>query len=148
VAIYLPYPDFKLTSTVGSVTDVQGIGLFGALRSYQYQVNPADNSITIKDACSLGPIIPTIPATIYILGLKNPDVAKFTDPIRIKIWNALNGEVAELTTSRSPTFQITVGEVTDVSVVTESAKINSELDFTVNFKFQHQALTQTTDTQS
>jgi len=88
VVIYLPYPDFKLTSTIGSVTDVQGIGLFGALRSYQYQVNPSDNSIIIKDACSLGPVIPTIPATIYILGLKNPDVAKFTDPIRIKIWNA------------------------------------------------------------
>jgi hypothetical protein len=91
VNIYLPYPDFKLTSSTGSLTDVQGIGLFGALRQYQYQVNPTDNSIIIKDACSLGPILPIIPATIYILGLKNPDVAKFTDPIRIKIWNEQNG---------------------------------------------------------
>ena len=116
MVIYFPYPDFKLTSTVGSVTDVQGIGLFGNLRSHQYQVNPTDNSIIIKDACSLGPIIPNAPAIIYILGLKNPDVAKFTDPIRIKIWNAENGEVAELTTNRSTTFQITVGKISDVTL--------------------------------
>lgn len=86
VTLYLPYPDFKLQ--VGSITDVQGIGLFGPLRSFQYQINANDNSILIKDACALNYVLPNTPATIYILGLRNPEVGKLTEPIRIKIWNA------------------------------------------------------------
>jgi hypothetical protein len=110
LTIYLPYPDFRLTSTSGVLTDVQGIGLFGQLRSYQYQINPSDNSILIKDACSQGYILPQIPATIYLMGLRNPEVAKLTEPIRIKLYtNGLQGEAAELPVDRSPQFQITTG---------------------------------------
>lgn len=45
VAIYLPYPDFNMIEYPPS--DVQGFGMFGALRSYQYQIHISTNSIII-----------------------------------------------------------------------------------------------------
>ena len=44
------------------------------------------------------------------MGLRNPEVAKLTEPIRIKLYtNGLQGEAAELPIDRSPQFQITTG---------------------------------------
>jgi hypothetical protein len=138
IAIYLPSPDFKLSQT--PISDVQGFGLFGNLRSYQFQVSANENSIVIRDACASNFILPTIPATIYIFGLRNTEVAKQLDPIRIKIWNKLNGEVAELTTANSPTLQITTGSISNFSITTPTTQINALTEFTVTFKFQHEAI--------
>jgi hypothetical protein len=96
----------------------------------------------IKDACSQGYVLPSIPATIYLVGLRNPEVAKLTEPIRIKLFNnGLNGEVAELTTDRSPRLQIQAGRVTNLTLATTSVKINAETEMTLRFMFEHQALT-------
>lgn len=45
VTLYLPYPDFKITDN--SISNVQGVGLFGALRSFDFSVDPRDNSFTL-----------------------------------------------------------------------------------------------------
>ena len=123
-----------------------GFGLFGSSRSYSYQINPNDNSILIKDACSQGYVSSRQSAVINLIGLRNPEVSKLTDPIRIKLNNnGLNGEVAELNTDRSPRFQITTGEVTNITMTASSTKINAETDINLGFMFKHQA---TTDGQS
>ena len=113
----MPYPDFKLA--LNPPSDVQGFGLFGTLRKYSYSINTQENSIIIRDGCSNGYVLGSIPATIYLFGMKNPEVAKFTDPIRVRIWQGA-GEIAELTTARSPTFQITQGSVSNVSLTSFS----------------------------
>jgi hypothetical protein len=120
---------------------VQGIGLFGSLRSYQYQINPSDNSILIKDACRQGYILPQIPATIYLMGLRNPEVAKLTEPIRIKLYNnGLQGESAELPVDRSPQFQITTGQVRNLTLTTSETKINSLTEVSLRLMFQNNAI--------
>ena len=120
---------------------MQGIGLFGQFRSFQYQINPSDNSILIKDACSQGYILPQIPATIYLMGLRNPEVAKLTEPIRIKLYtNGLQGEAAELPVDRSPQFQITTGYVRSLTLKTSETKINSLTEVSLRLILQNQAI--------
>lgn len=141
MAIFLPYPDFKLA--INPPSDVQGFGLFGTLRKYTYSINTQENSIIIRDACQYGYILGSIPATIYFFGLKNPEVAKNTDPIRIRIWQA-TGEIAELTTAKSPTFQIVQGSVSNVTLTPLSGvQINQVTDVVLTLRFQHSALTDT-----
>jgi hypothetical protein len=133
-------PDFRLA--VNPPSDVQGFGLFGALRKYSYMINTQDNSVIIRDVCQSSYTLGSIPATIYLFGIKNPEVAKSLDPIRIRIWQGA-GEIAELPLAKSPTFQITVGSISGVSLATKggAVQINKVTDVTVNFRFQHQAVT-------
>lgn len=95
----------------------------------------------IKDACSQGYVLPTFPATITLSGMRNPEVGKATDALRIRIWNSRNGDIAELTTAKSPSIQITTGQVSNFNLQTPTAKINSLTDFNVSFTFQHDAIT-------
>jgi len=50
INIALPFPEYDLTNN--DISDVQGYGLFGALRSLSYQIDTVLNAIKITNACS------------------------------------------------------------------------------------------------
>ena len=88
IQINLPYPDFNLALT--PVTAIEGFGMFGPLRSFQFRMDLNANSVIITDACQ-SYVLQSIPQTIYIYGLSNPEVAKATAPISIEIWDSAGG---------------------------------------------------------
>jgi len=67
-------------------------------------------------------------------------VAKATAPISVQIWDGAGGQVAELTTAQSPSFEVTTGYIADVGFAATGTLINSAVNFTVTFTFQHQAV--------
>lgn len=139
IYINLPYPDFNLAVT--PVTAIDGFGMTGPSRSFNYVANNNLNQIIITDACRTYFYESSLYSqTFNLYGLKNPAVAKNTAAISMQVWDNAGGQVAQLTTDNSPVFQITEGSVRNLQMTISDTLINSVVTFTTTFTFDHQAV--------
>eukprot|EP00347_Sterkiella_histriomuscorum_P020795 403336432 len=134
ITISLPWPDYDLN--VDSIQGIQGFGLFGAIRSLNYQINSKLNTITLIDACKTY-ALPNFPASIYILGIKNPQTDKTTGTFIVNIVDSNNGQVASLDATQNLKFQSMSGGFSQVSLTTDSSTVNQTTNLTLYFTPNH-----------